>query len=116
MKTDWSDLTFRFDEEETELGQNIVNTYETVTSKFYDTISFLINRRAFLLAFKTTSERLTVDKREKFNHGRRQKAANYHQPLLHMFVSCYTMSCSVTYIFFVYKQKEAGVTLEVLRR
>jgi hypothetical protein len=33
MKTDWNDLTFTFDEDQVELAQTIVNTYETVTSE-----------------------------------------------------------------------------------
>lgn len=85
MKTDWNDLTFRFDEEETELAQNIVDTYEQVTSKLNGTISFLINRRDFL------GQNIIRRRGEIYNHGRRQKVlANYQQPLLHMFGSCYT--------------------------
>lgn len=35
MKTDWNE-TFRFDEEETELAQNTIETYESVKREFID--------------------------------------------------------------------------------
>lgn len=39
MKTDWNE-TFRFDEEETELAQNTIETYDCVKRKFNEVNSF----------------------------------------------------------------------------